>query len=243
MPKKPVKNKPSQQNSNVKPLPPENKREGALFRALARFDAEFPGVDKRRINPFTNSLYASLDDIMHVAKPYLRQNELIATYISSLQNNPSNGDVFPVLTLKILHLPSNEVLESTLPLPGVDVGGQQIGGYMTYWRRYLFAGVFNIVETDDDDGNALQKPEAVTRLTEKQHSELLALVEVTNTKIGDADTENTLLHHISEAMNLTEIDQLSSRQASVIIKMLKTKEKNQRKEAKISKDTTPEAQT
>ena len=208
---------------------PQNPHKGELLKALFQFQSRFPGVEKTRVNTFTGSKYASLDDVMTAARPLLEELELVVSYVSVLQ---MVGDaLIPILTCRIVHLPSNEVLESHLPLPDVSDGAQSIGSFMTYWRRYLFTGMTNICEAVDDDGTAtMPQKQGMTRLTEKQHSEILDFVDATNTKIGTPEEEGTLLHHIHVSMNLTDIEQLSSRQASVILKMLKTKYARQRKE-------------
>jgi len=198
-------------------------KQSPLTAALFQFQIRFEGVEKVRKNDFTNSTYASLDDVMHAAQPLLTELELAVIYRTSLVPTPDGSTYVTVLACQIIHLPSNEVLESQLPLPDVADGAPIMGSYMTYWRRYLFCGMANIVESADDDGNATRPVAAAPRLTEKQHGEILDFVEATGTNIGSPDVEGSLLHHINVTMGLTEIEQLSSKQASTIIKMLRTK--------------------
>lgn len=196
--------------------------------ALYEFHKRFPGVIKARTNPFTNSRYASLDDIMEVVDPIFEELGLLTAYYVTQRQN--GDELVTILTCRILHLATKEQYESSLPLP-TNEGAQVIGGYMTYWRRYLLAGLLNITESLDDDGQIAQMTsKTIARLTEKQHSEILDFVEATGTKMGSADEEGTLLHHIAVTMNLDDIEQMSTRQASTILKMLRAKYKRQQAE-------------
>jgi hypothetical protein len=214
----------------AKPKPKPKPIESGLTAALFEFQTRFDGVEKNRVNPFTGSQYASLDDVMVAARPLLKELNIAVIYTTDLFPMP-NGEHVSVLSCRLVHLTSGEVMESKLPLPDISDGAQSVGSYMTYWRRYLFTGLANICEAADDDGNATMPAQpGATRMTEKQHSDILDFIEATGTKIGDVDAEGTLMHHINTTMNLTEIEQLSSRQASTILKMLKTKYKRQQDE-------------
>jgi hypothetical protein len=197
----------------------------SIHDALFIFAAVFPGVEKKRQNTFTNSLYANLDDVMNAAQPYLTALGLMFIYTTSDSDN--NGAPRNTLACVLRHLPTGMELASYLPLPDVEAGAQVLGSTMTYWRRYLAAGLLNIREEADDDGNmaAMLGPTAPAKLSEKQYSEILDYVEATGTQMGDIETSGTLLHHVYTAMNCESIDQLSTQQASIILKMLKTKHK------------------
>lgn len=216
---KPAKNATAQEHSGS----------SELTRAMKEFQSRFPGVDKKRVNTFTNSMYANLDDIMNASKPLLDELNLFVTFPVSIME--VGGKAVSVMTCVVVHVPTGLKMESSLPLPGIEAGAQPIGSCTTYWRRYLFCGLFNVVETDDDDGNAtMPVNNEVARLTEKQHSEILDFVDATGTKMGNTETEGTLLYHIHTTMNLSEVEQLSARQASTVLKMLKTKYKRQQEE-------------
>jgi len=214
-------------NGPTPPAKPE-KTGPELSDALFEFQTRFKGVSKIRKNTFTQSLYANLDDVMNEAQPLLTELKIAVFYESRILPTPDGSSYITVLVCRLLHLPSNTVMESSLPLPGIEGGAPLLGGFMTYWRRYLFCGMTNIVETDDDDGNATLPVETgPPAITEKQHSEILDFVDATGTIMGPADKEGTLMHHIETSMNVPRIEDLSSRQASTILKMLKNKYKRQ----------------
>ena len=198
-----------------------------LDAALFEFQKTFDGVDKVRTNPFTNSLYASLDDIVHKAIPALSEVGISVSY--PLRILPAGDGYAQMLLCKLLHVESGEFSESTIMLPDPSDGAQNLGSYLTYYRRYLLCCALNIVETEDDDGNATVET-TIQLLTEKQHSEILDFVEATGTNMGDADTEGTLLHHVYVTMNISSIENMTSKQASTILKMLKSKYKRQQAE-------------
>lgn len=203
-----------------------------LHKAMFEFQTRFQGVEKLRVNLFTGSNYASRDDVMNAAQPLLTELKLLIIYTTTLVPGQDNSYI-TLLFCNVIHLPTGQKMVSSLPLPDISEGAQATGSFMTYWERYLFCGLFNISETADDDGNAtMPVQQGATKMTEKQHSEILDFVDATGTKVGNADTEGTLLHHINQTMNLTEVDQMSSRQASTILKMLKTKYKRQQEGGK-----------
>ena len=197
--------------------------------AIFEFQQRFEGVEKIRKNPFTNSMYASLDDVANKAKPILHELGISTTYPIDTKPQPDNSCFVSLLTCRLTHVESGEYRESTILLPDPTDNAQTIGSHLTYYRRYLVCCMLNIVETSDDDGNATVDV-SVRLLTEKQHSEILDFVEATETEVGDKDTEWTLLHHINVTMNLDAIEHLSTSQASTILKMLKTKYKRQQGE-------------
>lgn len=194
--------------------------------AIFEFQQRFGGVEKIRKNPFTNSMYASLDDVANKANPILHDLGISTTYPITTVPHPDGSCFVSLLTCRLMHVESGEYRESTILLPDPSDNAQTIGSHLTYYRRYLKCCMLHIVETSDDDGNATVDV-SVRVLTEKQHSEILDYVEVTGTNVGDKDSEGTLLHHISVTMNLDAIEHLSTSQASTILKMLKTKYKRQ----------------
>lgn len=201
-----------------------------LHRALLEFQSRCPVIAKTQFNSFTNSNFAGLEDIMSVSQPLLTDLKLAVFYTTCLMPLPDNSGFVSVLTCKIVHTVSNEVMESSLPLPDPSEGpqgAQIVGGYIRYWRRYLFCAMTNIIDSTDTDGNDTITQPVAPRLTEKQHSEILDFMEATGTLMGDPDTQGTLMHHVSTVMQLSELEQLSGRQATTIIKMLKTKLKRQ----------------
>ena len=183
-----------------------------VYKALGQFQKEFNGVEKKRKNPFTKSLYASLDDVMNAAKPILDNCGLLL--IQPLEYD--NGEQF--LCTKLVHIESGEVMESRMLLKQVieKAGAQGLGSAMTYGRRYAACSMLNIVETGDDDGNAVEvQPEQ--RVDQNQLSKIYDLIEATGTN------DDAVLAHCKKAFKVNNIDNLSYGQAQTIISMLKRK--------------------
>lgn len=222
--------KPAPANANPQVPDPDRFKRGLAW-ALFQFKQRFKGVEKKRYNKFTSSYFANLDDVIDAARPLMDELFLSETYQCEVSHGPG-GERETTLHCTLLHLPSGEMLRSSLPVPEHEAGAQVVGSFMTYWKRYLICGLLSIIEAGDDDGNAaVTQPNAPAPLTENQHSQILDYVEATGTKMGDADTEGTLLHHIHLTMNVDSIEDMTSRQAATILKMLKTKYARQQKEA------------
>lgn len=183
--------------------------ENTLDAALLEFQKRFEGVKKARKNDFTNSLYASLDDVWNAAQPLLSDLDLLAKDYTTYTDSKT------LLHCVVKHLPSGEELISVAPIDD-DKGSQIFGSELTYKKRYLKCTMLNIVETDDDDGNAGQENTNPT-LTEKQHSSILDYIDATETEM------DKFIEHLKKVFSVEEIQQLSIRQASTVINQLKTK--------------------
>lgn len=178
--------------------------------ALFKFQQDFKGVEKRRKNTFTNSLYASLDDVINAAKPLLNELGLRVNYLLQFEGERST------LKTTVTHK-SGETIESVSPL-STNNTPQQFGSELTYLRRYTLCCLLNIVETDDDDGNAGEKPQGIPKLTEKQHGQIIDLIEATNT-----DNKVFKDKYLAPVFHVDTVEQLDTRQASVAIKTLEQK--------------------
>lgn len=188
----------------------EGKKELTLQDALFEFQERFSGVEKRRKNTFTNSLYASLDDVINAAKPLLNELGLRVNYLLQYEGEK------PTLKTVITHT-NGETVESISPL-STNNTPQQFGSELTYLRRYTLCCMLNIVETDDDDGNAGERPQGNPKLTEKQHGQIIDLIEATNT-----DNKVFKDKYLIPVFHVDTVEQLDTRQASVAIKTLEQK--------------------
>ncbi|MCH5201894.1 MAG: ERF family protein [Oscillospiraceae bacterium] len=100
-------------------------------------------VKKDCDNPFYKSKYADLGDIFEEIKQKIRENGFVL-----LQNVERQ-----ILRTRIVHIETGEMLESTFDLITAKPDMQQMGGAVTYARRYSLLPMLNI-ECEDDDGNA-----------------------------------------------------------------------------------------
>lgn len=98
-------------------------------------------VKKDADNPFFKSKYMTLDGIMKVVNPLLKDAGLILCHYGDGEN----------LVTAIVDLESGDKLESKLKITLTDP--QKIGGCVTYFRRYNTCALLNILSDEDDDGN------------------------------------------------------------------------------------------
>lgn len=108
---------------------------------LLSFQKEVGVISKDGKNPHFKSTYATLQNILSEVKPILSKFNLIV--------------VQPVIDDKvytfIIDAESGEKESASISLP-VGLTPQQLGSAITYYRRYLLAGMLSL-EMDDDDGN------------------------------------------------------------------------------------------
>lgn len=127
-----------------------------LNAALAKSQAEFPPIPKRRIatvimkdnkGKYTFN-YADLADIISVTAPVLGKNGLSTSSIIETQRQ--GGGL--ILTVFLRH-ESGEEISSALPLPPHQGRPQDLGSLLTYYKRYLLSGLIGISSEEDDDGS------------------------------------------------------------------------------------------
>lgn len=115
--------------------------------------------------------YASLDDVMDVARPHLAACGLVVTFTSK----PSTtGDGYEI-TCNVRHGTHVESTTITLPCPKLSNMDtvQQFGSVVAYGKRYAICAALNIVISDeDDDANS-----AGETLNEKELADVKGLME------------------------------------------------------------------
>ncbi|UCR89276.1 ERF family protein [Mycetocola spongiae] len=122
-----------------------------LAAALAAFQVHLPRVAKdntaRVVTKEKGSYtydYADLTDITDVALPLLAEQGLAWTTMPTM----FEGAFVLIYTLR--H-ESGETIEGIYPLPGGSTPAQQLGGAITYARRYALCAVTGIAPGGDDD--------------------------------------------------------------------------------------------
>lgn len=129
---------------------------GSLVEALARFQAELPEVLKAEVAKVPGKegkqgyqySYADLAAVTAAALPLL--GSLGVVWITK----PTLADGRLVLAYKLQHV-SGQAEEGMYPLP--DRGSpQELGGAITYARRYALCSVTGIAPDDDDDAAQAQ---------------------------------------------------------------------------------------
>lgn len=122
---------------------------GGLIRAMLAVQAELPMVQKTKTAEIEGRAsysytYADLADVTAAAIPLLNKNGLV--FMATPRRTEGGGYEI----VGVLEHVSGETREGALPLHGNDP--RQIGGALTYHRRYLLGSMLGIVTDDDVDG-------------------------------------------------------------------------------------------
>lgn len=132
---------------DVPPAPHSN-----LWLALLAFQQEMPTVPKTKTAKVPTKsggqytyTYADLAVVSAVATPLLVKHGLV--YVST----PGAGERGYELTGRIVHAATGEEVSGALPLFGTS--SQDIGGSITYMRRYLMGCLTGIITDDDTDAD------------------------------------------------------------------------------------------
>ena len=121
-----------------------------LAKALCKFQKSLSSVGKGKVNPFFNSKYADINDILVAIRPPLADNGLCITQGNRFCIETSGFYV----TTTLMHV-SGQWLRSEVRMPlGGKKDAQAIGGACTYGRRYGLSAILGISVDEDDDGNS-----------------------------------------------------------------------------------------
>lgn len=148
--------------------------------------------------------YASLEAVWKLLRDELVANELVVV------QEPQRD----VLLTTVVHASSGQSTTSEVPLITAEESRnhmQDLGGAITYARRYALYAIFNIITDDDDNANATKDAPVRSASPNKTPSEKqLSLARDLLTKAG-----------YSEAAIATRLDQISnSAEASALLQKL-----------------------
>ncbi len=118
---------------------------GNIAKALSQFQAKMGKVSKDATNPFFNSKYATLSNILEAIKPPLLDSGLSFTQFPTGQNG---------LTTVLMHSESGEYMQTDYFMNPTKSDPQAQGSAISYMRRYALAAVLGLNIDDDDDANA-----------------------------------------------------------------------------------------
>lgn len=140
-----------------------------ISKALAKAQAEAPGIQKSGNNTFDKYRYANLEDYIDGVKPVLTANKLSMMFscdaIESLPGRTTQrGGTEHVsrlmLSARLTH-ESGEWVEITVPGEGQDRGDKGVYKAMTGARKYAVACLLGLATTDDTEADG--RPEATER--------------------------------------------------------------------------------
>jgi hypothetical protein len=115
---------------------------------------------KTAANPgFKGTKYATLADVINVIEPQLEEHKLAHLILFRGRN----------IVYRVWDLEGAEKIESELEMPMDGLSGnisQQVGGMITYFRRYVLVSFWNLIP-EDDDGNSAPRRETPQRTAEE----------------------------------------------------------------------------
>lgn len=127
-----------------------------LAQALVEASAAMPAVTPDKVNPHYGNAFVSFSHLVATTKPVLKAHDLAITQLVS------NIDGHPALTTKLFHGPSDQAIESTMPLILAKQDMQGLGAAITYGKRQAWAGLLGISDEVDDDGENASKVAAAS---------------------------------------------------------------------------------
>ena len=123
----------------------------SIFEKLAIIREEFlnAGAKKTGKNPHAEFMYFELNDIIPIGNPIMKAHKLV--FHITFENGNACG--------KLVDFESNEQIAWTVPFVTIAEPGkfrmneiQGMGAAVTYYRRYLYMLLFDIIEADEIDG-------------------------------------------------------------------------------------------
>ncbi len=116
-----------------------------IAKALCDFHSKMGKIGKDATNPFFNSKYATLSNILEAIKTPLIESGLSFTQFPTGQNG---------LTTVLMHTESGEYMQTDYFMNPSKSDPQAQGSVISYMRRYALAAVLGLNIDDDDDANA-----------------------------------------------------------------------------------------
>lgn len=116
-----------------------------IAKALCDFHSKMGKIGKDATNPFFNSKYATLSNILEAIKTPLIESGISFTQFPTGQNG---------LTTVLMHTESGEYMQTDYFMNPSKSDPQAQGSVISYMRRYALAAVLGLNIDDDDDANA-----------------------------------------------------------------------------------------
>lgn len=173
-----------------------------LLQALHKAQSEMGALVKNAKNPFHKSTYATLDQVMAVAKDIYMENGLLPIGACGMI-----GDQ-PVESLDLIHVETGQLYSQcldqvpTIPLICNDSGNAQaLKSARTYARRQLWETISNLAPVDDDDGERATRPAAsqgASKVTQPAQDPLALLKPHETAIIAFAASKGTIIAGVHE---------------------------------------------
>jgi hypothetical protein len=204
---------------------------GELVAALALAQLEFQTVKKDTSNPYYNSKYADLADIIAATQPALAKHGLVVIQLPKVDIERQSATLVSILAHK-----SGQSIRSSMTFPAIMVGrdskprfdAQSCGSAITYLRRYAYQPLVGVTAEVDDDGNKS------VGIGSKE-----AAKEVADRKIAELQAKKTNGHAAPPA-NIPQDDLTSQLQASIDAQAAKKDQDWENRKAKLNLPPIPE---
>lgn len=128
-----------------------------LIKSLCKAQGEMEGAKKGKVNPAFKSKYADLDAVMEAIREPLSSNGL--AFVQTMDINESN---YTILTTTLWHV-GGASISSRMLIPVMGGKAQDLGSFITYYRRYSLMALVGIAPEDDDGNAASGKPSVETK--------------------------------------------------------------------------------
>ena len=128
--------------------------------AMCEVQASMESASKSSDNPFFNSKYADLSEVLRCIKGIIPSKNL-----SFMQMPSFESGVVSVETI-VMHS-TGEWISSTSSSPISKSNPQGVGDAITYLRRYSLAAIFGLAQ-QDDDGNSNSEQAPKNKSSQKQ---------------------------------------------------------------------------
>ncbi|HHZ93966.1 MAG TPA: hypothetical protein EYN67_00015 [Flavobacteriales bacterium] len=119
--------------------------------AMCEVQASMESASKSSDNPFFNSKYADLSEVLRCIKGIIPSKNL-----SFMQMPSFESGVVSVETI-VMHS-TGEWISSTSASPISKSNPQGVGDAITYLRRYSLAAIFGLAQQDDDGNSNSEQP-------------------------------------------------------------------------------------
>ena len=138
-----------------------------IYTKLAELKKEVGKMTKDSKNPFFNSKYFDINQLLEHLEPLLQKNNLIV--LQPIINKE--------VVSKIIEIETGDEICSSLELPPLT-DPQKIGSAITYYRRYTLQSLLGI-QAEDDDANKARRnePEKWLNVDSEEWKSLAKVVE------------------------------------------------------------------
>lgn len=189
-----------------------------LAAALSAFQNEVKQPLKDKKNPFFNSKYVPLENIVEVIN-----NTAHSHGLSFIQYPTSSESKVGIVTV-LMHNSGEFIQTEPVYVTPKNNDPQSVGSAITYLKRYSLSAVFGITSDEDDDGNQATHaaPKRQDAITAKQKTEISQFVNSISKKTGMSITQ---VYNSSSKAALgieKQTKDLTSNEAEKIIKHLST---------------------